>query len=450
MQDKNTNNQFEADDQFLDQAWADMNQLLDKELPIAAQKREQSRHKYYLTLLLFFLVSFGAGIGSVLFWQQNNLEEEVSEITRSTIPIATNTMQQNVTPDETFNAVASTEKIETTVSQTKPISDKAVRKSTRRFNTTSFTNSQIQPFEFLSNLTNQHSYTYNLVKFQEKSYSRFASNAALNSASNIDATLLTLNESIRPDLLKLENARLAQLIAEPQTDKFTPKLVEPANAKLTVKWGWIAGLHSEPGKGYGGYTTGLVTDILVDSRFGIQTGLLFSRCQFNDVVLNDSPETLDFNQDGGSIPGVSNDVLGTPYTRVRNANDNHQPLGSASYISTPILLTYQPARKVRVNMGVEFGRLLGASAYQLNENKSGSSQTKYSVFNDNGSYGDLINKNNLSAVFGFSYLHNEQFGFDFRYNHGFSDLSKIEKQNDTRESVQFSLLYSFGKKMLSK
>ena len=455
MQD-NYNNDFEQFDQFADQGWKQMQGMLDKEMPAAATIRQGSKGKSYLGFLLLFLLSFGAGVGSVLLWQQNIDVEETQPLEiQQHIPVAEN--ETKATTDNEL--VVLNESINTVNSTPTPVTTQ----STKFTSPLAFQTFSLPAYNYgkVSNQTIGYAQDYFRKYFQNKTNNTPVNNPTLTTATASKTELLKLSpktldpfESSNLLPINLTKASLALLESKDKKEAVTTLKI-PENEKVKVKVAWLAGLHTEPSKGYGGYSTGLMFDIEVDQRFGLQTGLNFSRFQFNDINLNDSPDAFDLNSSDGSAPGLSNDVIEVPFTVRSTSGGAALPLGSASYVSIPVFLTYKPFKKFRINMGVEYARMIAASANKLrNSNSNFDYKTSYDFLEGSSPYGNLLNKTNFSASFGFSYIPQGPFALDLRYNHGFTDLSKntqqLVKQNDTRESLQFSLMYYFGNKAAAK
>ena len=112
-------------------------------------------------------------------------------------------------------------------------------------------------------------------------------------------------------------------------------------------------------------------------------------------------------------------------------------LGSASWLSLPVVLTYQPTRRWRVNMGVEYAQLLRANSQKILN----------AADDEKGNITHLIAGNNISALTGVTWFPRKNIGIDVRYQFGFTDLSKANQkfieQTDTRAALQWSLVYYF-------
>ncbi len=452
MQD-NYNNDFEQFDQYADQSWKKMQGMLDKEMPAATTFQKGSQRKSYLGYLLLLFLSFGAGVGSVLLWQQStDVEEKIPVKIHQSAPIAGTSVEAE--KEESGQQGLKESKNGNTVNSFLALAPTQRYQNTTKVKTTS-------NYHKVSSQTIGYAQNYFRKYFQNEKTQSPVNNPTLTTttASKTESLQLspqTFDPFVASNMLPLNLTKASFALPESNDKKEAVTALRiPDDRKLKLKVGWLAGLHSEPSKGYGGYTTGLLFDLEVDKRFGLQTALNFSRYQFNDINLNDSPDAFDLNTSDGSAPGISNEVIEVPFTVRSSSGGSALPLGSASYVSLPVFLTYKPFKKLRINMGVEYARMIAASAKKLrNSNSNFDYKTSYSILEGTSPYGNLLNKTNFSASFGFSYLPHGPFALDIRYNHGFSDLSKntqqLVKQNDTRESLQFSLMYYFGTKTGAK
>jgi len=434
----NKDNQFNLDDQFADQAWTNMRDMLDQEMPVVTTAPSKRRKKPYALLLLLWLVGFGAGVSTILLWQQKSESTSPSEQVPD-IPIADlqQASGQAVLPEREADDQSLAERQSSKISTPATVKRKVIdRKTNTR-----------------SALASNYS-TNNIVSIKNSSSDK---NSTLTNKSNDSASILTsVQNKTKPiNSLALDSKQLnafekfslkpLAIVStgfegfEEEENKTISKLLIPSLKKIKINWGLMSGLHSEPSRGYGGYSVGLIVDAEVDRKFGFASGLMFSRFQFNDIMLNNSPDAFNLNQNNNG--GVYNDVTEVPFeTRSTDISSNAVRLGSANFISIPLMLTYKTSRRLQVNMGVEYARMLRASSNKFNGPNNQDFTSTYKWY-DSSSYGDLLGKTNFSALFGLSLQPNEQFGFDVRYNHGFSDLSKnkgqFSAQSDTRESLQF-------------
>jgi len=448
MQD-NRNDKFNSEDQFMNQAWSNMEEMLDQEMPVMPTAAPKRSKKTYGLLLLLWIVGFGAGVSSILLWQQK-MEPITPVEPVANSPIAA-TQDAPVPPTVIHSDGPPKLFAESQLNNlSKQVADKSFVKDQKTINrATAVLKNTPTNFGSTNNSTSDKSST-----FQNNSINL---NAALalpppntttpNHSLALESKALTSFENSMLTPLAIQRADFDGIAVDDKDLSFT-KLLVPTLKKITFNWGLMAGLHSEPTKGFGGYSAGLTLDAEVDRKFGISTGLMFSRFQFNDIILNDSPDAFALNQHN-THPGVYNDVTEVPF-QVRSSNPSSSPvrLGSAQYISIPLLLTYKASRMFRVNMGVEYARMLGASSIQMTSNSTQDYNASYKWYDNSSAYGELLNKTNFTALFGLSLKASENVGFDLRYNHGFSDLSsnkgQFSVQNDTRESLQFSIMYSFG------
>ncbi len=447
----NKDNQFEMDDQFYDQAWTSMQDMLDQEMPVLTTAPSKRRKKPYALLLLLWLVGFGAGISSILLWQQK-MEPTSPEKMLPTIPIAN--VEQAIKETgliergEAEKQFAENQIIkESKLALVKPLI-KESKISAQKAVVSNFTKSNI--VSIINNASDKNSTLPNTSSIDKPNLTELQSKAIFNNPLHLESKQIASLEKFNLLPLIIESVDFAGIV-KIENDKVLSELLIPADKKIKFNWGLMAGAHSETGSGYGGYSLGFIVNAEMDRRFGFATGLMFNRFQFNNIILNNSPGAFNLNQSNDLNPGVYNDVTEVPFqTRSSNSSSSAVRLGSANYVSVPLMLTYKTSRTFRVNMGVEYARMLNASSDKFNGNGNQDFSSSYKWY-DTSAYGDLLNKTNFTALFGLSLQPNEQFGFDLRYNHGFTDLSKnkgqFAGQSDTRESLQFSIMYYFGKRM---
>lgn len=447
----NKENKFEIDDQFADLGWTNMKEMLDQEMPLVSTAPATKRKKPYALLILLWLVGFGAGVSTILLYQQktnsNTIENQVPDI-----PIAD--LQQSTDQSNLANTLVIKPDKEFAERHSSQNSRQTTATANLEAKQTNAASAQVLSFNNNNTFLTKNNTSDNNSTLIIKSNNR---NVTLTPSQNkkkelLPATVASKNLAVS-ETYHLQPLTMASVdfdgFSETDENKVISELMIPALKKIKFNWGFMTGIHAEPSKGYGGYSLGLIWDAEVDRKFGISTGLMFSRFQFNDIVLNNSPDALNFNQNNEVDPGVYGEVTGVPFdVRSSNSSSSAIRLGSADYLSVPLLLTYKTSRLLRVNMGVEYAFMLNASSNKLN----GTSNQDYSAtykWYDTSSYGRLLNKTNFTVLFGLSLQANERIGFDLRYNHGFTDLSRnkgqFSAQSDTRESLQFSIMYNFGK-----
>jgi long-subunit fatty acid transport protein len=204
----------------------------------------------------------------------------------------------------------------------------------------------------------------------------------------------------------------------------------------------MAGIQQEKiSQGFGGFAITALVNRKLAKNFTLEGGLSYSLTQFNNSQLNNAPTTFYPNSGSGSgQEGIDPILTAQPYTPSDANQEDLIQFGSASWLSLPVVLTYQPGRRWRVNMGVEYAQLLQAKEQKI---ISGTTEKGDNIT-------DLIAENNIMALTGVTYMLQKNLALDIRYQYGFTDLSKVNPkyidQTDTRAALQWSLLYYFNAK----
>lgn len=447
MQD-NSKYDLPIDGSFLDESWEKMQLLLDEELPVGTPLPTKRNYGYRLALSLLLLSFFSA---SVWLWQ-SNIHEETTPVENALVidqPLAT-TLLPVIKERERTSPIAI---IHSNNAANNVVSDNSSSEKSNLNNTISNLSatrtdaaSSASPLIVTASntLTNKIGNIDNIApedvnsKVREsmemptrdlKTSSQMSSSAA-NDKSPITLKLIT-NKLVLPSethpVFKKEDASIRQYFVTPV---------------MAPKWqiGLMAGIQLEKLRdGFGGFSGGILLSRRLGKNFGIESGLSYSLSQFNKTILNNTPGQLSINQtQPNGLPGTPSNVTREPFSFERAEDTEPLQLGKASWLSVPILLTYQPARQIKVNMGLEFARLLNAK-----EQKIFDAKTKFPKEVER-----FIANNNVAALFGVCWFPDKHLGLDFRYNFGFTDLSKNSQQyieqTDTRSSLQCSLVYYFG------
>ncbi|HHS95587.1 MAG TPA: hypothetical protein ENJ45_03275 [Phaeodactylibacter sp.] len=215
------------------------------------------------------------------------------------------------------------------------------------------------------------------------------------------------------------------------------QVIRAASAKW--KLGLMAGLQQERRpQGFGGYYIAMLLSRRLMPKYSIDMGLALAFHKYNNTLLNNSPLLLTLNQgSSNSMPGIEETITAEPYSPTDSERPPPIRLDNATWLSLPVALAYQPVKKLRINMGLEYALLLRARA----------AQSYTYPFNRKEKINHLISRNNVSAICGITWFPQKNVAFDLRYIFGFSDLSKpnppFVEQTHTRTALQGALIYYF-------
>lgn len=439
---------------FLNDSWAKMASMLEDEMPAGPAPIHQpnvSVRRYLALLLLLILAGGGLWLGTKeTISHSDGSNGSVEKTIHNTMhPNALAKADVNSTSEETTNEKA----IEKVPEQAKsPIQENIESKNI----TVKKKKTKVETIPQKTSIQNtaSNNNTTQSVKSSETpsktipvkvgSPETSENSDVINSVSELKGIRIpTVSTAIAKTTLSASSAKLAlnttQELISTEASFQANSLVIPT--KKTKKWnyGVMAGVQQEKiNQGFGGVSVGFLLNRKMAKNFTVETGLNYSLTQFNQAMLNNSPTAVAFEQPGQNISsGIEEELTVTFLPSDANQGDAIQ-FGSASWLSIPFLLTYQPGRTWRVNMGVEYSQLLQANEQKIINNTSGSS----------GRITDLIAENNISALTGLTWFPHKNLGIDIRYIFGFTDLSKANpkfiEQTDTRAALQWSLVYYFN------
>lgn len=169
------------------------------------------------------------------------------------------------------------------------------------------------------------------------------------------------------------------------------------------------------------------------AEFGVKGGLNLAK--FNDdgpVNHSFSPsvhvgilEHIHINKSFAVQPELVYSVQGTKYT-----NGNSDFKYSMGYINIPVLAQLMTSNGWRFETGPQLGLLVNAKA------KSGGTSVDVK---------DNFKSTDFSWAFGIGYITASRFGFDVRYNLGFTDIVKSTVSSAKNNVIQAGVFYQFNK-----
>jgi len=489
MQGKERNHDEVIDEQFIDQSWASMSQVLDQEMPV---KKSSAGSKRYGLLLLLLFVGFVAGIGASYYYLNNKVEPTPSPKKKAPVyagPGTTETPNNTLSTSETLvestslsdgssnrssdesstlvNKSNQTDPLNSTVNaasknnlvlerkegnaiennvQDQTIAIKPPRTVVTENSTTNLTNNKIIPIvineEFVAKQTN-------------RSPSEITKNDNLSTIKNetvLDQTYVTLEE------LKLP---LAVLPVEASEDRTFPAELSIVNKKASWRLGAIGGAHYAGDK-FGGWSAGLIADYQLSPRWSFETGLNFT--SFHKNVQFDLEETDVDRAYAESITYDENSNLEfEPVEPPLGSSDPTSPINQEqlvgnigvqrlNYVNVPMLIAYQPNPALRLIMGLNAAFRLnnftavggGSRGGFIRANMDQEDQSQFDFIFEQG-----LRKIDLSGVCGIRYFPLSKTAIDLRYNYGITDFSRNDifkdAKRDINQSLQLSLVHYFGR-----
>jgi len=101
MLGKERNNDM-SDSQFVDQGWSAMSKMLEQEMPVAEAPAGGSKGRYGL-FLLFLLIGFASGIGTMMFIQEGDHPVKTEEAIP--VPLKSNPQEVAQTEDPIYISI---------------------------------------------------------------------------------------------------------------------------------------------------------------------------------------------------------------------------------------------------------------------------------------------------------------------------------------------------------
>ncbi len=488
MQGNERNQNSDIDKQFVDRAWNNMSDLLDREMPVVVLP-QKSNNKKYLTLLLLLMIGFLMGIASMaIFGGQQEVPSVAPKVTPipSHIPVAdaTEVIEMNdKSITENINTKRANTTIEKTITSVQSSSTKSASNANQKIRNQDVINlgashqeSSSDKIYFHANEKQKELFVvkrknnidstrdkkiadHDLVNMENGVAAKEELNTDWKEESHTIVSENKLPETLHnylasAELLNLPTTNMSKLEASPRTldsEVILPKVVRWRLAA-------IGGVHLTPG--YSGWEGGLLAEYQLNPRFAIQSGLTLSSLK-KDINLNTYDESILDSSLEPDLPGEINDpgqvsVGDLQNNSVRGANGTNTYLSRLNYINTPLLLSYQPTSFMKIMLGMNLAyrfdfidQVLDNGGEKSLDYEQSSETTFSSPDQDSNSLKNGIKKTDLSGVFGIGFYPTKNTGIDLRYHLGFQDYSDDDYftvgKVDTNQSLRLSLIHYFGK-----
>ncbi|MEO1518672.1 MAG: porin family protein [Bacteroidota bacterium] len=453
----------EWDGKFVDRAWEQMRQQLDKEMPLAAEAPKPRTNRSYWMFLLLLLVGFGAGIGVSKYWSGSDGSER--------LPDGNSPVKEQLTPKQPFASVPETPaKQEVVLADLSPpkLPDKAPALKASRSDQppatppkTLLTN-QKNAYDNKTTLTKQNTTseapTTTLVNSSLRSFKALKSVKKIPPLAENENAAVTQTEEASPapqaavqQTALLESRSPEELSSKPLTLPLAPSYDFASRWKVGFQMASIATTQFD----FNGLAVGMLLEYRLDRRFSIQTGLNYRFLQLkkDDVFVTYTGDAADVLRDDASFdqqnfgnpPNVNSSL-----SKVENAFALF-PIYSMDYLSMPVAMSYAPNRWLRVNVGMQIDRLLNIDARDWGGSRVEEYNQRYETaeLSDESLslISDGINKWNAAAVIGLTYQATERLGVSGRYNFGLVDFTKDSwwgvRQFDAHKYLECSVNFYF-------
>lgn len=447
MPDKRT------DEQFMDQAWEQMQIVLDREMPEERKRR---------LVPIFWMLGAAASllllltVGGIL-WQQKSLQMPVASVeNRSNI---TSTLAQEDCEEATNNSTLAQQKTKSAAAIQNQ--DQLAIVKTKNANARILKNRKdkdVKP-EAINNI----SIHYNKANLMAESLSPIFKDEniitqSVKSNNNQNITTVTPIHSL--DLAMLEYQSITDLPKQQQKPAYWYPLdpnendkkanIEQNDVKIGVEFATYASAYAA----VDGYAGGAIMDIPVQSKnLNLRAGVNFSTQQryFDSSVAVDAAKAT----------GPSNPGFGATNVTV---DPNPQLSVNAKQVSLPVTLQFKPRRTWGLEGGVQASYLVGAQnlkgaeAYQTLTGLTYGNQTirtfvnKLALDSSNGgnNNSDKINLEQLrrfdvALTAGFGYYPTSSIGVRLQYQRGLIDMLKASDFKAFGNNIRLSAVYFFGK-----
>ena len=407
MQANNTNDEI-FNDEFFDQAWADMNEKLDREMPVEKKRRR---------FLLWYFLMAGCTIG-FLFWfsissnnqntSQNTLPDLIAETSEtSTASPVTVTEEQN---------------------NNNEVSPKENTLPTHTFNQD--LKPEIKKEIAFSNIVNeQQKFSITIENSKPKSITQKGRINSFTKIQNLPIQDLEhFNEelAIKEDYLSFEKIDVVDL----------PKRKMEFNTLVGLTYDF-----STPKKI--NFVSGIEIHFPIRKRWGIQTGLAFSLFSKNGTI--SSSQTHEAILADNSMLNPNGYSLYEVQTNVQHDFKNIQ------YLEIPFLATFQIGDKWRLQTGINWSNALHAkvetssnqSLILINNNPNSTlpgsqiptiSADELSAHN----IADNLWKNDfVSGVLGISWKPNKRLSLTLRYHTPWSNINLLNNSSNRLMDLSF-------------
>ena len=443
----NERNINRLDKGFEDRSWAEMQKILDVEMPQTAA--EEKGKKRFLLLFLFLFVGFGSGVGTMFYFnQQDNLEIPIPvEVQKKELAETSNVLEIDQLPN-------SKQIITNDIEKSKNFEDKNSKADSKNYSTK--TDETIQGKKINDKL---------LIVAKQESASRQLVELASNSEDNSkdpnekqDFTHQLNSELNKTAVIDFLPSKFSLLDEQPNA---TPKMKLLATPK-TKKWsfGILAANFSNNNKIAAGFTAGGKATFDLNRRFTLGGGLqysIYTGFKEGDGLKSRNADEVFSNQ---NIPGQGQDTTSSngfestiilDNFAIPQSSNSELPISNLQYIEMPIEIAYRFSRKFQLNLGVKGGYLIGSKTDGNVDFDNNLSSTVRSSEKDNEQiFRKSLNRFDVAASLGIGFYPSKKVGIDLRYNHGFVDITKNDSwpnnQTYNNKNLQLSVLYFFGKK----
>ncbi len=430
--------------QFKDRSWAEMQKILDAEMP--QDKKDEKGNKRYLLLLLFLFVGFGSGVGTMFYFSQ---QEKIN----APIPVELN--KKEIAKND--NAIRNLEK--TNIQSIAGNFQKANKNQNpkgevkNQYSEVAKTKIKYKKENVLINNSAASEITKNnYIPFTNEFQEERDNSRNLNENQNF----------IEQSNLEKEQIPAVDLIASKTSffeDPFLDKKINYLNTPKDKKWsfGLILGTYTNNKKIIAGITFGGKVTLNLDRRFTLGGGLQYS-------ILSGYQEGNGFGKSANDLditPGITleEDTTSNSLTEVLSNLDNNflqslsknadLPISSLHYIEMPVEIAFRFSEKFQLNLGFKMGYLINAiSDGSVNFSRNSNSPT-FSTAETTDNFTTSFNRFDFATGIGIGFYPTKKFGIDLRYNHGLVDITNDEywpaNQINANKNIQLSVLYFFGK-----
>lgn len=447
------------DAQFVDTAWGEMRQLLDRELPVSADRGKRRRAVLFAAVFLLGLVLGGMGIyladspGIGYFpvpdravARQSNFREPVSKTETSANDTETNIANRN----SQLSAKSNSSPVVSSLAAN-PL-DKADENG---------------PEEPLLPLLTEN-------------------DQAMNTPLTVDTSMNRVDRSLPPEstlapeqeqhpivgapthapsfpsleelmLLPVNELERLPMMTEPPTDGFpVPPIIAAAEAPR-LDWGAELGANYYQTPGYFG---GLLVDYRLNDRWGLQSGLRYGQLtsglnQPRGAAQEEAFSQADQNPQRGPSTGLSTN-LDNQAERVSAPANYYDVDIRLQHVGVPLLVNYQLGRKWKLGAGLQAHYLLAARRPVQNstQDKAYAAQVSISssvreltglTASDDRVDAQFLQRWNIGASLGAGFQPAERWSFQLQYHYGLLNWLETDRYFLSPTSVQLSAVYRLNR-----
>ncbi len=445
MQGKEKHNDLNDQD-FTDFAWSEMSDLLDQEMPVMASPASDNKRRYGL-LLLFLLIGFGSGIGTMLLLDTNNqpatipapqhpnpfidspkeIVEADNDIAQATI--STSTAETDQLAKQSKKAIQIEQKIQSKIKNAIAESSAVNPSANKTLNEKNLYNNSSSVIVF--NESPEKLITYPAGDQDVSKTFNGSKRSGLQARNDEIVKALDADRSNINHLALLAHQEIPLL-------KVVQKEVHPemliVDMDPSLSFGFYLGAQTRNFSGMHGVSAGWYTSSKLDDRFSLRVGLgysMISGFQSNSIGITEplTPayfEPIDTNLDD--------------YSTVASLESNQDlPLRSMHYLDLPVALDFHMSESISVLMGAKLSYLLSAKTSGYFSNNLNSSEVELL---DQALYRSM-KKMDVATVLGLGFYPTSKLGVELKYNHGLIDYTRDEKwhirQLNTNKTFELSL-----------